>query len=123
MIVVDTSVWVDHFRTGDPHLSELIVRNGIIQHPFVTGEIAVGNLRSRRKAIWGLRTLPRLEPVDEGTLHEFLEAEEMFGTGLGFVDVHLLAATANRDKTKIWTRDRRMKECAERLGLSAENIE
>ena len=122
VIVIDTSIWVDHFRAPDSRLVRLIAHDGIVQHPFVTGEIVVGNLHRRDRAIWGLRNLPRLEPVDEAAFHDFLEAAELFGTGLGFVDIHLLAATATRDKAGIWTRDRRMKEHAERLGLLSEPV-
>jgi predicted nucleic acid-binding protein len=118
VIVVDTSIWVDHLRAFDPLLQGLISRNAIVQHPFVTGEIVVGNLQSRDKTLWALRSLPQIEAVNDNGFHAFLESAGLSGTGLGFVDVHILAAVNGHDKARIWTRDRRMHEQAERLGLA-----
>ena len=118
MIVVDTSVWVDHLRSADQKLSTLIAEAGMLQHPYVTGEIVVGNLHNRNQVIRALRRLPRIDPVSEADFHAFTEETVAYGTGLGFVDIHLLAATAAFPGARLWTKDRRMREHAERLGLA-----
>lgn len=98
-------------------LAGLITLNRIVQHPYVTGEIVVGNLHERDRAIWGLRTLPRIPPVDEDQFHDFLRSAKLYGTGLGFVDIHILAAANAHGAARIWTRDRRMLDQARRLEL------
>ena len=118
MIVVDTSVWVDHLRSADQKLSALIAEAGMLQHPYVTGEIVVGNLHNRNQVIRALRRLPQIDPVSEADFHAFTEETVAYGTGLGFVDIHLLAATAAFPGARLWTKDRRMREHAERLGLA-----
>ena len=118
VVVVDTSIWIDHLRSGDPRLKQLIADKSLFQHPFIIGEISVGNLATREQTVRALRGLPQIEPVSEEEFHRFLGAAELFGTGLGFVDVHVLAATAATPGAEIWTGDRRMLEQAERLGLT-----
>jgi predicted nucleic acid-binding protein len=119
VIVIDTSIWVDHLRSADPRLTELVIERILLQHPFVTGEIAVGSLANRARTIRALRGLPQIEPVSDDDFHSFMEAAALHGSGLGFVDIHLLAATANAG-VAVWTRDRRMLEQANRLGLACE---
>jgi predicted nucleic acid-binding protein len=119
VIVVDTSIWVDHLRSADLRVAELVIERVLLQHPFVTGEIAAGSLHNRARTIRALRGLPQIEPVSEDELHVFMEDTSLHGTGLGFVDIHLLAATAMAGAT-VWTRDRRMLEQADRLGLTCD---
>ena len=123
MILIDTSVWIDHFRTGSSALAYLIAEDRVVQHPFVTGELAVGNPNARQRTILLLRSLPRIEPVNEQQFHDFMDNSRLFGTGLGFVDIHLLAAVDAAPGSKIWTRDRRMQEQADRLGLSCDPLQ
>lgn len=118
VILVDTSIWVNHLRSTDPLLGRLIAGRRIVQHPFVTGEVAVGALRNRAKTVWALRNLPSINAVDDEHFHTFLEMADLAGTGLGFVDVHLLAAAEREGNVQVWTRDRRMHEQADRLGLA-----
>lgn len=120
MILVDTSVWVDHFRSRDAILTQLIVEGAILHHPFVTGELAVGNLHQRERTILMLRSLPQIEPVDEDEFFDFMTSASLHGTGLGFVDIHLLAAIDWSNGQKLWTRDRKMREQAERFDLYRE---
>lgn len=119
MIVVDTSIWIDHLRSAVPRVTELAIERVLLQHPFVTGEIAVGSLPNRARTIRALRGLPQIEPVSDDDFHAFLVDFTLHGTGLGFVDIHLLAATAMAGAT-VWTRDRRMLEQADRLGLACD---
>ena len=116
MIVVDTSIWIDHLRIAIPVLNQLVADRQLLQHPFVTGEIAVGSLANRLRTIRALRGLPQIEPVSHDDFHAFMEEAELHGTGLGFVDIHLLAATT-LSGAAIWTRDRRMREQADRLKI------
>lgn len=116
MIVVDTSIWIDHLRSAIPRLSDLVLERSLMQHPYVTGEIAVGALPNRARTIRALRGLPPIIPVSEDEFHAFLESQSLHGIGLGFVDIHLLAAVAQAGAS-IWTRDHRMRAQAGRLGL------
>lgn len=117
LITVDTSIWVDHFRMPNARLGSLISQRQIVQHPYVTGEIIVGNVSSRENTIWALRALPRLDPVAEDQFHAFLESMQVFGTGIGFVDVHLLAASTQQ-RAYLWTKDKWLDAQAQRLGFA-----
>ena len=118
MILVDTSIWIDHFAKADPVLALLISDNKIVQHPYVSGEILVGNPHRRDALSLFLRMMPRIEPVTEEEFHSFLDESELFGSGLGFVDIHLIAAATAIPDTVIWTRDRRMLEQIQRFNMS-----
>ena len=120
MIVIDTSIWIDHLRSAESKLNWLIAEGQMLQHPYVTGEIVAGNLQNRTRAVRALRGLLRIEPVSEDQFHVFIEHHDLPGTGLGFVDMHLLAATAGMPGAGLWTRDRRLRDQAERLGLFGE---
>ena len=117
MIVVDTSVWASHFHKKITHLNERLANDEVLQHPFVTGEIAMGNLAARTSTI---RFLASIDPAPVGSdshILEFVEINYLGGTGIGFVDAHLLASVALA-KCKLWTNDKRLSAQAERLGLS-----
>ena len=117
MILVDTSVWVDHIRRCEPELVGLLDRHVVLCHPFVIGELAVGNLPDR--VIW-LRDLGRLPSAMVARHHETLsmiENSRLYGRGLGYVDMHLLAAT-RLSNALIWTRDRRLAAIADELGIA-----
>ena len=117
MILVDTSVWVDHFREPDQALSLQILESRIVQHPFVTGELAVGNLNPRARTIELLRCVPQLEVASDDAFHTFTTDRKLAGCGLGFVDIHLLAATM-QSGVRLWTRDRRLFDQADILGIA-----
>ena len=118
MILVDTSVWIDHFRGGVEAVSRLASRADVLMHPFVLTEIALGSLPDRRMT---LRFLGRLIVADVATQRDiwtFVEEHRLFGTGLDFVDVHLLASARLLEGTQLWSRDRRLHETAARLGVA-----
>ncbi|MBW8783466.1 MAG: type II toxin-antitoxin system VapC family toxin [Novosphingobium sp.] len=117
MIVIDTSVWADHFRRAEPRVAVMIAEADVFQHPFVTWELAVGDLRPRQRALLLLRSLPAVAVDDEDIFLTFLEERKLVAMGLGFIDVHLLIA-AERCGAALWTRDRRLREQATKLGLS-----
>ena len=118
MILADTSVWVDHLRRGNATLAGLLTDGQIACHPFVIGELACGTLRHRQEILEGLSSLPGLTLVDHHEALAFVDAHKLAGKGLGWVDVHLLAA-ALVSGAALWTLDRALAEAAGRLSLRA----
>ncbi len=116
MILVDTSVWVDHLRVGDPLLARLLDRSETLGHPWVTGELALGHLRGRSEVLRLLEHLPQAPVATAAELLGFINRLELFGLGIGYVDAQLLAATILTDNGRLWTRDRRLRSAAEYLG-------
>lgn len=118
MILVDTSVWVDHLRRGDAQLVELLERGGVVMHPFVVGEIACGSLADRSAILELLQDLPTAVVADNDEVLGFIERHNLHGKGIGFVDVHLVASVALTSGAKLWTRDKRLGAAAADLGLA-----
>jgi predicted nucleic acid-binding protein len=118
MILVDTSVWIDHLRSPNRALADALEREVIGIHPFVIGELACGNLRNRREllALWA--NLPSSPRATEIEALSFIEHHRLMGIGLGFIDVHLLASAALGSSTRLWTRDRQLDAVARKLGLA-----
>lgn len=119
MILVDTSVWVDHLRASNDKLTALLARGKVLGHPFVTGELALGNLRWRDAVLSDLRDLPQAVVASDEEVLYFIDHQMLFGRGIGYVDAHLLAATRLTGRAKLWTRDRRLQAVAVALGLAA----
>ena len=119
MILVDTSVWVDHLRKGDQVLGRLLFAGRVLAHPFIVGELSLGVLRQREAVLGALRDLPQATIATEEEVFRFIEANGLPGSGIGYVDAHLLAATRLTPGAALWTRDKRLSEVAERLGLAA----
>ena len=118
MILVDTSVWVDHLRAGDAQLAVLLERSTVAMHPMVLGELACGNLKDRETLLALWRNLPQLTSATDAEALFFLERNRLWGRGIGYIDLHLLAAVSLNAGTRLWTRDRRLRETAEHLGLA-----
>lgn len=117
MILVDTSLWVDHLRRGHPRLTELLSQGLVVGHPFVTGEIALGNLRQRDEILGLLAALPQASRAEEYEVMKLIDDEILWGVGIGYVDAHLLAAS-RMSRTPLWTTDRRLAAAAARLGTA-----
>ena len=117
MILVDTSVWVDHLRKGDRGLAELLTASNVLMYPFVSGELACGNLRKRDQILALLKNLPRAAVATDDEVLFFIERHALMGRGLGYVDVHLLASVALHGTARLWTRDKRLRAAADSLGL------
>ena len=117
MILVDTSVWIDHLRADDPGLRELLEAGDVVVHPFVVGEIALGALRRRGAVLANLKDLPRSVVAEDDEVMALIERESLFGHGIGWVDAHLLAAARLTAETLLWTRDVRLAAVARRLSL------
>lgn len=118
MILVDTSVWVDHLRHGDAELVALLERGVVVIHPFVVGEIACGSLKDRPSILELLQDLPSAVVADPAEVLGFIEGQGLHGKGIGYVDVHLLASVALTDGARLWTRDKRLLAAAGDLGCA-----
>jgi predicted nucleic acid-binding protein len=119
VILVDTSVWVDHLRTTDPVLGQLLEDRRVLTHPFVMGELAMGHLKPRAAIMRELQNLPRAKIARDEEVLDFVEREKLFGLGLGYVDVHLVASVRLTPDATLWTRDRQLTATATRLSLNA----
>lgn len=118
MILVDTSVWVDHLRAGDKALAALLGAGTVLAHPFVIGELALGNLRQRELVLDALSDLPQASVATDAEVLHFIDRYALFGSGVGYVDAHLLAAVQLAAGTELWTHDKRLHGVANRLRLA-----
>jgi predicted nucleic acid-binding protein len=117
MVLVDTSVWVDHFRVVSLPLVRLLKDAKVVVHPFVIGELACGRLARRHEVLALLGKLPRLAPVSDAEALAFIDANALAGSGIGWVDVHLLAS-ARLGRTSVLTADKALLRAARGLGLA-----
>ena len=118
MILVDTSVWVDHLRVGVDELAGLLSGFNVLVHPFVVGELACGNIHNRTEVLKLLSDLPRTSIATDSETLYFIEQHQLMGRGIGYVDAHLLAAVSLSSPARLWTRDRRLACVAVDLGLA-----
>jgi predicted nucleic acid-binding protein len=116
-MLVDTAVWVDHLRRGDEALVGLLEQSQVSVHPFVIGELACGHLADREMVLEALHTLPMVPVVDHADVIDFVGRQQLMGRGLGWIDMHLLAA-ASAAGERLMTPDRRLHEAARELGLT-----
>ncbi len=117
MILVDTSIWVDHLRRADASLIVLLEQDQVLLHPFVIGELALGNLPRRKQVLDSLQDLPLAIEASDAEVFDFINQHALFGMGIGYVDAHLLAS-ARLNSVMLWTRDKRLCEAAIKLGLA-----
>ena len=122
MILVDTAIWVDHLGKGDPLLEALLDADRVAMHAFVIGEIALGNLRDRDDTLEMLRGLPIVPIAEPDEVLAMLDTHALAGSGIGYVDAHLIASTLLADELRLWTRDKRLQAAAQRLGIAAHPI-
>jgi predicted nucleic acid-binding protein len=118
LILVDTSVWVEHLRKSNARLESLLNDGLVLVHPFVVGELALGRLKRRSEILGLLGEMPRAEAASHDEVLEFVDRHELAGTGVGWIDVHLLVSAA-LGRVSLWTLDRRLAITAGRLALSA----
>lgn len=119
MVFVDTSIWVFHFREGNPQLKELLLNGRVVCHPYIVGELACGNLKNRKQILSLLQTIPMVTTADHEEVMHFIEQHQLMGISLGYVDVHLLAS-ALLSRIPLWTKDRKLKKAAVKLNISYE---
>jgi predicted nucleic acid-binding protein len=117
MVLVDTSVWVDHFRRGLPQLAEQLDAGAVVCHPFVMGELACGNLKNRREILELLGTLCTCPVAGHEEVLHFIESNHLMGLGLGYLDVHLLAS-ARLSGLPLWALDRTLQTAAAHLEVA-----
>jgi predicted nucleic acid-binding protein len=119
VILVDTSVWVEHLRVDEVALAVLLEAGQVLVHPFVIGELALGNLRQRASVLALLRGLPRVVVATNQEVLQFIERNSLAGQGISFVDAHLLASVRLTAGSSIRTHDKRFAAVAARLGMAA----
>ena len=117
MILVDTSVWADHIRRRDEKMAMLMTEGQVLIHPFVVGELALGNLENRELYLTSFASFPSSKMASDDEVMAMIEARGLFGSGIGYVDAHLLAA-ARLSHAKLWTNDKRLHAAAVKLGLA-----
>lgn len=119
MILVDTSVWVDHFRKVESELQSALESSKVATHPFIIGEIALGNLPRHDPVIRELQRLPASAKATDSEVLALIRIKELSGTGIGFVDAHLLASVFLSPGDTLWTREKRLRRIAEKFGVAA----
>jgi predicted nucleic acid-binding protein len=118
VILADTSVWIDHFRSADARFRAALEWRQVSVHPFVVGELACGHLKNRDVLLSFLRDLPAAPIASDDEVLMFIERHRLMGLGLGYIDVHLLVSTALAGAGRLWTRDRQLAEIAAKLDLA-----
>jgi len=119
VILADTSLWIEHLRHGNSELGSLLQNNNVLAHPFVTGELACGNLANRQQILNTLEQLPQAVTASQSEVLYFIEHHQLMGCDIGYVDAHLLTSTSLCAPAKIITRDRKLETIALKLGLAA----
>jgi predicted nucleic acid-binding protein len=119
LILADTSVWIDHLRSGNKELRKLLNQGQIVIHPCITAELALGSLRQRARTLALLDLLPQVRIAQLGEVRLMIEARRLYNLGIGLTDAHLIASVFINSSTLLWTRDKRLGRAAEALGIHA----
>ena len=117
MILADTSIWVDHLRSGDPRLATELNRSNILMHAFVAAELALGSLSQRRKTLASVDALPPAVMARPQEIRTLIEQKMLYGRGIGYIDAHLIASVLLTPHAVLWTRDKRLRTVAESLKI------
>ena len=117
MVLVDTSVWIEYFRKGHPHLVELLNNTDVAIHQYIIGELACGTIKNREEILNLLQTLDSSPEISLRELLRFIEMNKLQGKGIGFIDVNLLAASLLSD-FKLWTNDKKLYAVALKMGIA-----
>jgi predicted nucleic acid-binding protein len=116
MILVDTSVWIDHFHSPEALLVSLLEKEEALTHPFVIGELALGRLKNRSQFLHDLQLLPRMYPALNPEVLDWVERHRLYGKGISWVDAHLLFSCSS-DQCEFWTRDKALLAVSRSLGV------
>ena len=119
MILADTSIWVDHFRTGNKDLRKLLNQGQIVIHSFIIAELALGSLKQRGQTLALLDLLPQVQVAELGEVRHMIESRRLYSLGIGLIDAHLIASAFIHSHTLLWTRDKQLRKAAEGLGIHA----
>ena len=117
MVLVDTSIWIDHFLNSNKKLKELLITGQVCVHPFVVGELSCGNMSNRKEILILLRALPGIDTVLDEEVLVLIEDNTLYGKGLGFIDIHLLASAIIHHVT-IWTGDKHLHKTSKEFGIN-----
>jgi predicted nucleic acid-binding protein len=118
VILVDTSIWIDHLRSGNRRLRGLLDQGDVLCHPLIVGEVACGSLRHREEVLALLDQLPKAVVAEHAEVLEFLNLRRLYGKGIGWIDLHLLASV-HLSNALLWTADSRVEKVAAELGCAA----
>ena len=116
MVLADTSIWIEHFRHREPALADRLSEGLVLMHPFVSGELACGNLKNRAAILSDLQALPHAKLASNAEVLQLIEDHRLWGRGLGWIDAHLLAS-ALLSNCRLWTLDVRLAKAAAELGM------
>ena len=116
MVLVDTSIWISHFRENNSHLKKLLLDESVACHPFIIGELACGNIKNRKEIIPLLQALPKALVAENDEVLQFIEQKKLMGIGIGLIDVHLLASSLLTG-VPLWTTDKRMRTTASKFNI------
>jgi predicted nucleic acid-binding protein len=119
LILADTSIWIDHLRSGNKDMRKLLHEGNIVIHPFVVAELALGSIRERSKTLALLDLLPQVRMAQMSEVRHAIEARRLHSVGIGLIDAHLIASVFLNSSTLLWTRDKRLRKVAEGLGIHA----
>lgn len=119
MILADTSVWVDHLRSVDSEMENLLGRGQIAMHPFVVAEIALGSLHKRQMILDGMEALLEVRVAQLNEVRQMIEGHSLYSRGIGLTDAHLIASCLLTPGTQLWTRDGALHKVAQTLGIQA----
>ena len=116
MVLVDTSIWISHFREDNSHLKKLLIDESVACHPFIIGELACGNIKNRKEIISLLQALPQTLVAESDEILAFIEHKRLMGVGIGLIDVHLLASSLLTN-LPLWTADKRLRTTASKFNI------
>jgi predicted nucleic acid-binding protein len=119
LILADTSVWIDHFRSGNTELQKALSQGQIAIHSFIIAELALGSLKGRSRVLAMLDLLPQVPVAQASEVRLMIEARRLYNLGIGLTDAHLIASAFLSPPTLLWTRDKPLRRVAEALGLHA----
>jgi len=119
LILADTSIWIDHLRSGNRELRKHLNHGNIVIHPFIIAELALGSVKERTKTLALLDLLPQVRVAQVSEVRLTIEARRLYNRGIGLIDAHLVASVFINPSTVLWTRDKRLREVAEVLGIHA----
>jgi predicted nucleic acid-binding protein len=119
LILADTSIWIDHFRSGNKAVRKLLNEGQIVIHPAIIAELALGSLRERTKTLALLDLLPQVQVAQLSEVRRMIEARHLYSLGIGLTDAHLIASVFINPSTRLWTKDKRLRKAADALGIHA----
>jgi predicted nucleic acid-binding protein len=119
LILADTSIWIDHLRTGNTEMRKHLNQGRIVVHPFIIAELALGSLQERNKTLALLDCLPQVRVAQLSEVRLTIEARCLYSLGIGLTEAHLIASVFINAPTLLWTRDKRLRKAAEALGIHA----